>query len=307
MKPKKEYLFPGEPFKPLRCGVANHALAHVPQNIKHYQQDKLANILTYTHGKLTIKIDGSDKPVPDSAWRMLDFFMLEFTRQNTNKNSTSVKIQFDDFAEYRNAKDQKARLRLRQQMKNNLEILYKVSVDWNEPVKKYCLKSRLIYSAAYMESKQTLKVNFVPEFAQYITKGYLMPFDSRLGALDSRNPNIHKIGRKLIHHYMMLSNRERGMHNRLSLKKILEAAPDIPTSEEVCNKYDRNYKNKIIIPVKNCLDGLVDAGILEKWDYRINANQELTGNEFLTMEWNIIKNCMILYELNLPQPQEVLF
>lgn len=287
-------------YRPMKCGAANHALANVPHSINRYEKDKLANILTYSHGKLTVKIEGIDKPIPEFAWQMLDYFMLEFTNQNKDGKSTSVEIQFDSFAEYKNATDKKSRLRLRKQMQENLDILYRVSIDWSNPEKNDFLKSRIIYQAGYLETKKTLKVSFIPEFAKYISGGYLMPFDTRLGILDNRNPNIYKIARKLIYHYTMLPNKERKINNRISLKKLLEALPDIPKPEEVSKKYARNYKQFIILPIENCLDKLEEIGIISEWTWWKKSNIPLSQNELDIMEWNLIKNCIIHFEVCTP-------
>lgn len=291
---------PTSPYRPMKCGAANHAMANIPHSISRYEKDKLANILTYSHGKLTVKIEGIDKPIPESVWRMLDYFMLEFTRQNKDGKSTSVEIQFDDFAEYRNATDPKARLRLRQQMQENLDILYRVSIDWSNPDKKDFLKSRIIYQAGYLESKKTLKVSFIPDFAKHISGGYLMPFDTRLGALENRNPNLYKIARKLIYHYSMLPNKERKIHDRISFKKLLECVPDIPTPEEVSDKYHRSYYQFIVLPIENCLNKLVDIGIISEWTWWKKANISLSQQELDNMDWNLIKNCMIHFEVCTP-------
>lgn len=290
---------PNSPYRPMKCGAANHAMANIPHSISRYEKDKLANILTYSHGKLTVKIEGIDKPIPESAWRMLDYFMLEFTRQNKDGKSTSVEIQFNDFAEYRKATDSKSRLRLRQQMQENLDILYRVSIDWSNPEKKDFLKSRIIYQAGYLESKKTLKVSFIPEFAKYISGGYLMPFDTRLGALENRNPNLYKIARKLIYHYSMFPNKERKIHDRISFNKLLECVPDIPTPEEI-SKIDRNYIKHIVSPIIKCLDILVDIGILSEWTWWKKANISLRRQELDNLDWNLIKNCMIHFEVCIP-------
>lgn len=288
------------PYRQIKCGAANHAMAHIPHSISRYEKDELANMLTYSHGKLTVKIEGIDKPIPESAWRMLDYFMLEFTKQNKDGKSTSVEIQFDDFAEYRNATYPKSRLRLRKQMLEDLDILYRVSIDWSNPKKNDNLKSRIIYQAGYLGSKKTFKVSFIPEFAKYISGGYLMPFDTRLGSLENRNPNLYKIARKLIYHYTMLPNKERKINNRISLKKLLECVPDIPTPEEVYQKYDRHYRQYIISPIENCLDKLVNVGIISEWTWWKKANIPLSQEELETMDWNLIKNYMIHFEVYTP-------
>lgn len=302
MKEQNKELFkiPDYPFVAMRCGAAGHAFGSIPQKIERYTQDKFANILTYSYDKLTITVDGI-KPVPHTAWRMLDYFMQEYTRQNTNKNSTSVEIEFDAFAEYRDAKSKQQRARMRQQMQEDLDSLYKVTVEWNDPKKHDFLKSRLIYEYGYLETKKIMLVTFIPAFAAYMTNGYLTYFNTRLGKLDGRNPYIYQIARKLIYHYMMMPNKARGINNRLSLIKLLEAVPDIPTIKEIYDKYSRGYIQKIYKPVDDSLEKLVEVGILKEFTWCKSGNVLLTQYELKHPSWDIIKKCTVNFDVNLEE------
>lgn len=304
--PSKQYFLPELPFRPMRHGAANNALAHVPAKKSRYQVDKIAKTLTYANGKLTVKIDGIDKPIPDSALRLLDFITLEHTRKNSNGNSTAVEFSFDDYANYRGVTDKQARMRLRQQMQDDIDKLYRLSFEWNDPDNHDSIKTRLIYHTEVFKSKQRVKVSLIPEFARYTNGRYLMPFDTRLGKLDGRNPNAYKIGRKLIEHYRNLSNHADGTHkkadtyDRLSVQSLLDAAPDIPTFEEVRDKYSRHYRQKIITPLEKCMDELVEAGIVKEWTWWKAANMPLTDEELEQADWETLQNCMVHFRLYEP-------
>lgn len=280
----------------MRHNAANNAIAHMPAKKERYEEDKFANTLTYEKGYLTATIQGIDQGMPDSALRLLDFLYQELTK---NGGNPVVEFLFDEYASHREVTDKKARLRLRQQIEADLEILYKLSFEWRD--KRDYIKTRLIYRLEASESKGRVKVNLVPEFAKYTLSRYFWAIDTRLAKLDGRNPNAYKIGRKLWEHCHNPKNRERGIHDRLSVKSLLGSAPDIPTFEEVRDKYGRHYRQKIIAPLETCLECLVDAGIVKEWTWWKAGNEPLTDEELERDDWATLQDCMVHFVLDEPQ------
>lgn len=95
----------------------------------------------------------------------------------------------------------------------------------------------------------SIVLNFGDAMAEYLTHAYLMQYPMPLFRLDERNPTSYHLGKKLFLHYSMEANRSRGTHNILSVKKLLEAAPDIPDHEEVM-RGNRYLDKRIITPFK---------------------------------------------------------
>lgn len=283
--------FPGEPYKPLPYGAANHAFAHVPAKKNRYEEDKLANTLTWTNGYLTVRIDKCGKPLSDEAQRLLDFIGFNLADDD---HSTMVRIPFTKYAEFRGDQGRIESQRLRKKVKEALEILLNTHMTWVNANNKDVLRANILGSYVELdESKKYLQVNFTHEYAYYVRKAYLMPLDTRLGRLDARNPNLYKIGRKLNEHYWMPKNRERGTHDRISIKSLLQAAPDIPTFEEVRDKYNRDYRQRIIIPLEKCLKALVDAGILNERTWWKKNNKPLTDEELAAADYDTLITCKI--------------
>lgn len=299
----QQFLFPGSPYEPMRYGAADNAIAHIPKKIKRYGDADVNNNRTYKTPKLTITIEGRNKDIPDSALRTLDFILLKHTKQNANGNSTVVEFSFDEYASYRGVKSNQARMRLRKQLQNDIDILYQISIRWHDPDKKDSIETRLISAKAIFESKQRIRVRLVEEYAKYGGRRYLMAFDPRLGKLDERNPHIYQIGRKLIEHCMIKKNQERGIHNRIGVTSLLKAVPDIPTFEEVRDT-NRAYRRRILDPLENCLEALGEAGILHEWTWWKANNTPLTDEELAIANYDTLITCMVHYELIKPNEED---
>lgn len=296
--PKQAYLFPGPPYERLPYGAANRALAHVPAKKKRYVEDKLANTLTWTNGKLTVRIDKCGKPLSDEAQRLLDFLGLSLDEED---QATMVKIPFKKYAEFRGDKGRIESQRLRKKVIEALEIILNTHMTWVNEKKKDVLRANILGSYVEMdESKKYIQVNFTPEYAYYVRNSYDMPLDTRLGKLDGRNPNLYKIGRKLNEHYWLATNQQAGTHDRISIKSLLKDAPDIPSFEEVRDKYDRAYKRLIIEPLEKCLDALVAAGILSEWTWWKKDNTPLTDEELARYDYDTLITCKAHFHYTAP-------
>lgn len=286
------------PFKPIRYGAANNALAHVPAKKSRYEVDLLANTLTWTNGRLTVRIEKCGKPLSDEAQRTLDFLGLVWTRQD---NGTMARALFADYAEFRGATDKTARQRLRKKVAEALEILLNTHMTWVNEKKRDILRANILGSYVELdESKKYIQVNFTPEYAYYVKNAYVGPLDTRLLKLDSRNPNLYKIGRKLNEHYFMPANREHGTYDRLSVQSLLNAAPDIPTFEEVRDKYNHRFRELIITPLEKCLEALVDAGVISEWTWWKADNTPLTDAELARADYDTLIACKVHFKYTTP-------
>lgn len=299
--PLRQSFLPGLEYKPLQHGAANTAIAHTPAKKNRYQEDKIAHTLTWTNGKLTVRIDKCGKPLSDEAQRVLDFLGISLTVQD---NSTMVRVPFADYAEFRGDLDKKARQRLRKKVEDALEILLNTHMTWVNEKKRDVLRANILGSYVKLnEAKQYIQVNFTPEYVFYTKNAYIMPLDTRLGKLPGRNPHLYKIGRKLNEHYWMPANKERGTHDRLSVASLLNAAPDIPTFEDVRDKYNHRFRELIITPLENCLEALDDAGIISEWTWWRADNTPLTDEELERADYDTLIACKVHFHYTNPKKE----
>jgi hypothetical protein len=116
-----------------------------------------------------------------------------------------------------------------------------------------------------------------------------------------RNPYSWGLGQKLRQHYEI--NRAGKNANTLSIKRMIEAAPDLPTYEEVMAK-DKHLRQRIITPVERDLDELKRLGVLKSWKYRTPQGRILDETTVKRMDYDTWLSLYIVFGLNLPPQDE---
>ena len=241
-----------------------------------------------------------------SVKKTLAIATIYLTNQNRYKNrkaiKTDVSIPFNEYIRWRNIPETKPSIdKARRVLKEDLDTLFGSAVEWTErsggEIKDYD-KTRLI-SRHYIK-KGIIFIRFTPEFAEYLINAYVMKFAITLLQIDERNPNTYNIGYKLLLHYGMDNNRIRGTHDIISIKKLLEACPDIPTEKEVMSK-DRATSRNITEPLFNALNILVDIGFLEEYELTkakrtpLDTYDNMDGSE--TIPYKDIKNLYLIFKI----------
>ena len=113
-----------------------------------------------------------------------------------------------------------------------------------------------------------------------------MQFPRALFAHDNRKPNAYNIGWKIAFHNGLDQNHAAGTECTLSVKSLLEAAPEIPTIEAIKARGQRNWKDKIKKPLEIALDENITVGYLSKWEYRDpNTGDTYTAETSKNMTW----------------------
>lgn len=104
--------------------------------------------------------------------------------------------------------------------------------------------------------------------ATLLSKAYIMQFPTVLLKHDNRNPNAYAIGYKLALHNSNDQNRAAGTESTLSVKSLLEAAPEIQQYAEIEARGQRNWRDKIKRRLEASLNENVKIGLIKKWQYR---------------------------------------
>lgn len=128
--------------------------------------------------------------------------------------------------------------------------------------------------------KDYIYVNFDIDAARYLVNAHTMFFPLCLLLHDNKKSNPYPIGRKIALHNSIDHNFFAGTDCTLSVMALLNAAPEIPTIEELQERGQRNWKEKIKKPLETALDENIKVGLLKKWEYR----QPKTGNTYTAEE-----------------------
>ena len=144
----------------------------------------------------------------------------------------------------------------------------------------------------------TIVVELSPEMAKYISHCPLMQFPPILLKNDNRKPNSFTIGVKIALHYSNRNNQGGGTNNTLSVKSLLSCAPEIQTYEQVTANNQRNWKQKIVLPLENALNENIRIGYLTSWTYRDPSTKTTYPTEMVQyFSWEQYHRLMIDYEI----------
>lgn len=150
----------------------------------------------------------------------------------------------------------------------------------------YC-NLRLISSHRII--KGVIRVNFDIDAANYFLHSYLFQLPTALYRFDNRKPNAYAIGYKIAVHNSNDNNFAIGTNSTLSVAKLIDAAPEIPSIEKLQSTGQRNWKRKIKGTLENALNENVSMGFLSKWEYRDPATNKVytpdQANTLTFLKW----------------------
>lgn len=137
-------------------------------------------------------------------------------------------------------------------------------------------------------------VNFDIDAARYLCKAGVMLFPTCLFLHDNRKPNSYSIGRKIALHHSMDNNFFAGTDCTLSVMALLDSAQEIPTMQEIQDRGQRNWKDKIKGPLEAALHDNVRVGLLKKWEYRHpKTGETYTAEEAAALPWDVYSMLMV--------------
>lgn len=200
-----------------------------------------------------------------------------------------VKVTASEYMMLTGIKDKKQAY---QQLKDAMNTLYNISFEWSEKTFVKGKEKDVRYAMRLAEAKEeeltrsfphneefdgSITLNISLKMARYFATAYVMPYPYDLLTINShKNPHSYFIGRKLALHYNM--NIEKKNSNRISVKSLIGAIPDLPKYENF-QKGNEHVTQRIITPFERDLIALKEVyGILEDWHY-CNANGEVITDD----------------------------
>lgn len=165
----------------------------------------------------------------------------------------------------------KGRLKdLTKEIKNSCAALSLIQISWDEN-DDFCVLN--IISKAQIKGGNII-ITFSKDVASLLrNKPLITYYPTCLLQLDSRKTNAYCIGRKIAQHAGQRNNQRRGTDSTLSVKSLLDVAPEIPEYNETKERGD--WKTRIFDKFENAMNALIDdIQYLTRWEYRnpINGN-----------------------------------
>lgn len=279
--------------------------------------DKIAGYATLeTSGDITVFLNNYKELKLDTpTHKLLDALTIVFTQNITDKkhlDETSldqhrtITLSIDDYMSLCGLKDKKE---AKKQLKKATDTLFNIALEWDETIKyvpagkkrakteQVHMKLRLCDKVAEFKRGGNLIFSFSYDLAKYLAKttGYIMPYPNKLFTLSAKyNPNSYYMGRRIAEHYNM--NIAKNNATTIAVKTLLDATPELPSYEEVAKGKGQIYQ-RIIEPFERDLKALVDAGVLESWEYCNSKKAPLTQDQLNGLTYEIFSELYVSFIL----------
>lgn len=185
--------------------------------------------------------------------------------------------------------------KLKKGLKGDLENLMRLEWEGQGTGRNRGDYAKFSFISSYQVKGNTLYVNFDISIAKYLCQAYVTQWSPALLRHDNRDPNSYVIGRKLLLQHNMDNNAAKASNNALSVKALLNEAPDIITMEELSAQGRRDWKQKIKEKLELALNkNITIAPILTRWEYRHPATGTTYTPETASyLSWNEYSKLMV--------------
>lgn len=303
-------------------GKSTNALAHVSN--KSFKTDPVTGLATAERGGVCIMADDiKTLNLSTQTIKLFDFLIARLTLNFPNgvdiqeyeidtRRIVSVSVreymEICGLSDYGNAK---------KQLLQSLDSLAQIKLKWTELFTftptgaKKASRQEIVWETYVFDSKQdsqqTLKrgrayLKLAYDLAKYYTQTAVIPHALKAFEIDNRkDPHAYRIFRKLEEHHAQ--NILKLNSNRISVAKLLEAAPDIPTYEEVRDGTNQ-VKALIIDRFEAALNSLQKSGLLKEWKYCNTKGAEITDKQAEDYSYKEWITWLIEFELEDAYPEE---
>ena len=299
-------------FCPMLNGTATNRLAVIGRSAKPTRTN-LLDEATIENGDLKVFIEkySDKKSLKVGTIKLLDLLAVElakvnhFREKDTSKIQTTVTFSLDDYMGYLgipNPENPNARKEARKKLKEGLDTLYSISLEWEEKsrgeVKNY---TKMRICEAQGINRGIASFTFTADMANYLNQAYIMQYPLGLLAISECNPNAYPIARKLALHHSIDNNYKKGTANIISVAKLLEVAPEIPSIEAV-RKVNGSWSERIRGSLEKALDAL--EGIVS-WEYSNSNSVPLTDKQLELSDYETFIKLFVKFDIKgAPDPTE---
>ena len=298
-----------EAFAAIFSGAITSHLSTINTMVKKPSVDKVTgNATVKFNNGFVLRIENYDRTKREwkvSTNKLLNICTLLLTKNNhyreKNPDAINPTVCFN-VTDYMNMlgmtinKDNRKEARAR--IKRDLDTLSNSSIDWKEKARskrgeaKAYLNTPILGGSYGIDRQGNVIVTFSRQFAEYLIQdAYLLQFSIPLLKTDERNANTYPLGYKLLMHSSIYHNIEIGTANIISVKKLLEICPDIPTYEKVMQT-DRHPERKIRDPLEKALDNIPNF----KWHYCNPKGAPLTEEQLADSSYSSFIGSNVYFE-----------
>ena len=284
-----------EHYSPMLQGPGTNKLANIATRKEAFAHDVITGDAVLKNSDFEVCIESYNmvNGLRTSAKKLFDACAIALTRQTNYRGkddpNPQIVIPLKEYMDLCGVPDTKpSRDKARRIVEQDLKTLLKSRIGWKEQVGGKKSNNFLDVNICTEVGIQNGNIlfQFSPRLAKYLQHAYIMQYPHALFQLDSRNPNLWTIGRKIALHNSMDSNRLAGTANTISVRSLLESAPEIPSHEKVMAG-DRNLNKNIITPFERSLDALVAKGVLTEWTYWSARGKKLDDEQLACLAYDV--------------------
>lgn len=287
-------------------GTATNAFSAIGRKAEPTRFNPLSNDeATIENGDFKVFIEkySNKKTLKVGVVKLLDILAIKLTKLNhykakdANTLKRTVTFSLDEYMTYLDVKDVKD---ARKRLKEALDTLYSISLEWEEKsrgeVKNY---TKMRICEAQGINRGITSFTFTADMANYLNQAYIMQYPLELLAISERNPNAYPIARKLALHHSIDNNHKKGTANIISIAKLLEVAPEIPNIEAV-RKVNGSWSERIRGSLEKALDTISD---IIPWEYSNSKGAPLTDSQLDISDYDTFIKLYIKFDiLGAPDP-----
>lgn len=260
---------------------------------------------TYTQGNLTVEIPHYDQLLQNASIgkggelkttmkKVLDIASIVFSR---NGHNPSIRFSLDEYMELCGLTDEKE---ARRQVNTALEVLFDLSISYDDSKNKN--RSRNYRDIRLVDDKGikngTVYLHFAHAFSEMLEGCPVMPYPLAIlkASKGREHRNSYFIARKMTEHKNM--NAGKTNENTISVRTLLEAAPFLPTEEEVRGSNSRSLTDRIINPFTNDLEeactilGLTSEG----YELHYAGGAEIPDDELLSLDYETFIDAYVRFD-----------
>lgn len=288
-------------------GTATNAFSAIGRKAEPTSIKKITDNATIEKGDFKVFIEkySNKKTLKVGVVKLLDILAIKLTKLNhykakdANTLKRTVTFSLDEYMTYLDVKDVKD---ARKRLKEALDTLYSISLEWEEKsrgeVKNY---TKMRICEAQGINRGIASFTFTADMANYLNQAYIMQYPLELLAISERNPNAYPIARKLALHHSIDNNHKKGTANIISIAKLLEVAPEIPNIEAV-RKVNGSWSERIKGSLEKALDAVEDV---ISWEYSNSKGLPLTDKQLELSDYETFIKLFVKFDIKgAPDPTE---
>ena len=288
-------------------GTATNAFSAIGRKAKPTSIKTITDNATIEKGDFKVFIEkySNKKTLKVGVVKLLDILAIKLTKLNhykakdANTLKRTVTFSLDEYMTFLDIKDVKD---ARKRLKEALDTLYSISLEWGEKsrgeVKNY---TKMRICEAQGINRGIVSFTFTKSMASYLNQAYIMQYPLDLLSISERNPNAYPIARKLALHHSIDNNHKKGTSNIISIAKLLEVAPEIPNIEAV-RRVNGSWSERIRGSLEKALDTISD---IIPWEYSNSKGAPLTDSQLDISDYDTFIKLYIKFDiLGAPDPTE---